>query len=61
MKIRADMKECREQIEPSEREAESNSIYVLLYEKEHWHLICLETHQQQKEHRHLICLGTHQQ
>jgi len=43
MKIRAGMKECREQIETSDGGAESNSIFVLLYEKEDWNVMCLGT------------------
>ena len=53
------MKECREQIEPSDGEGESNSIFVLLYEKEHRHVMCLGTHQKQKEHWRVMFLGTH--
>ena len=59
MKIREVMKECREQIEPSDGEGESNSIFVLLYEKEHRHVTCLGTHQKQKEHWRVMFLGTH--
>jgi hypothetical protein len=54
------MKESREQIEISDGEAESNSIFVLLYEKEHWHVMWLRTHQRPNEHRDVMCFGTHQ-